>query len=150
MDLPAIPPSLLEIHQYSGTGFQPLVDYGAWRVALLNAASLEQVVEFQRHNETDEVFVLLQGRCLLFLGEGGEQVTQIYARDMLPFHLYNVRRGAWHAHCLTPDAKVLIVENCDTSPANSPRLPLTGGQRRDIDALIRQAWGNEVPAPRHP
>lgn len=146
MEPSAIPASLLETQEYTGPGYRPLVDFGAWRVALLNADSLEQVVEFQRHNETDEVFVLLQGRCLLFLGEGGEQITQIYAQEMQPSRIYNVRRGAWHAHCLSPDAKVLIVENSNTIPANSPRLPLAAGQPAQIDALIRKAWGDEAPA----
>jgi hypothetical protein len=147
MDPAKIPPSLLEIHEYDGPGFQALVNAPNWRVALLNFTSEsipERIDEIQRHNETDEVFILLKGRCILFLGEGDDSAASFFAQDLEPFRLYNVRRGAWHTHALSADAKVLIVENQNTSPANSPRLKLTANQRNQIIALSHQIWGDEV------
>jgi len=138
-----IDPELLEVRDYAGPGYRPLVDYGAWRVALLNYIDellSERLDSMQRHDQTDEVFVLLAGRCLLFLGEGEGAVRQIFAEDMQPQKLYNVRRGAWHTHTLSRDACVLIVENCDTTNANSPRVPLSEAQRRQIVELTRQLW----------
>ena len=138
-----IDPALLEVRDYAGPGYRPLVDYGAWRVALLNFIDEllpERLDTMQRHDETDEVFVLLSGRCLLFLGEGKEAVRQIEAEDMQPLKLYNVRRGAWHTHTLSRDACVLIVENRDTTDANSPRVPLGEAQRRQIVELTRRLW----------
>jgi len=38
----------------------------------------------QRHNETDEVFFFLEGRCILFIGKGKETITSITAVDMVP------------------------------------------------------------------
>ena len=76
----------------------------------------------QRHNETDEVFVLLEGRCILFIGKGKETITSITAVDMVPRKLYNVRRGVWHSHTLNNEASVLIVENSDTTVKNSPKM----------------------------
>lgn len=147
-----IPPSLLEIHEYEGPGFQALVNFPNWRVALLNFTTElipERIDEIQRHNETDEVFILLKGRCILFLGEGDDPATSFFAQDLEPFHLYNVRRGAWHTHALSVDAKVLIVENQNTSPANSPRVKLTADQRNQIIGLCHQLWGDEVFDPIH-
>lgn len=135
------PSSLLETYDHSGHGYQPLIDSGEWRVARLNFTPGEQVLEFQRHDETDEVFVLLQGRCILLLGEGAEQVTRIYAQEMQPFRLYNVRRGTWHARVLSADAKVLIVENRDTTAANSPKIPLNLSQQEEVASIVRQIWG---------
>src|SRR5204862_4243063 len=100
---------LVEISEYKGIGYQPLVDYGAWRVAILNyhpELLPENIDNMQRHDETDEVFVLLAGQCTLFLGEGGDAITGIVAEDMQPFKLYNVKRGAWHTHTLSEDAMV--------------------------------------------
>jgi hypothetical protein len=117
-----------------------LIDYGAWRVAVLryiDELRPENVSRMERHDETDEVFVLLAGRCLMFLREGDE----IYAQDMAPLKLYNVKRGCWHAHTLTPDATVLIVENRDTSALNSSRVPLDDAQRARVIELTRQLWG---------
>ncbi|MGD9002176.1 MAG: hypothetical protein PVF04_05880, partial [Anaerolineae bacterium] len=95
--------SLLEVRQYGGEGYWPLVDYGAWRVALLRFADdmlPRNIVHFQRHDETDEVFVLLQGRCLLYIGEGREGIQSLYAEEMVPLKVYNVKRGVWHNHTL--------------------------------------------------
>ncbi|HMN00888.1 MAG TPA: hypothetical protein PKC99_17935 [Anaerolineales bacterium] len=137
------PSSLLEVHETQTAGFHPLVDSDQWRVALLNfepTLSPEHLSEFQRHNETDEVFVLLSGRCILFLGEGEDAVTQVFALDLEPFKLYNVCRRAWHTHALSADAKLLIVENRNTSRVNSPRIKITPEQREEILHLTRQAW----------
>ena len=85
---------LLEIRDYNDEGYRPVVDYGAWRVAILNFSDdllPENLLKMQRHNETDEVFVLLRGRCILFLGEGDKEITSIYAEDMSLFKIYNVK-----------------------------------------------------------
>ncbi|HRJ55753.1 MAG: hypothetical protein KPEEDBHJ_00109 [Anaerolineales bacterium] len=140
-----IPATLLEIHESHLPGFKPLVDSDDWRVALLNfepALTPQRLSEFQRHNETDEVFVLLSGRCILFLGEGEDAVTQVFALDLEPFKLYNVCRRAWHAHALSENAKLLIVENRNTSRANSPRTKMTPEQHAEILSLTRQIWGD--------
>ncbi len=134
---------LLEISAFDGVGYLPLVDYGAWRVAMLryepNLAA-GAICTMQRHDETDEVFVLLAGRCILFLGAGDGEVTTIEAADMEPLKLYNVKRGAWHTHTLSEDASVLIIENRDTTEANSPVSELTTAQRAELVALTGQLW----------
>jgi len=140
----SIPETLLEIREYNGEGYRPLIDYGAWRVAVLrpiDELSPQNLDKMQRHDETDEVFVLLAGRCILFLGEGDEHVSTIYAQDMQPLKLYNVKRGGWHTHTLSNDAAVLIVENRDTVASNSPQVPLDARQREHIMELTRQLWG---------
>ncbi len=136
-------PTLLEISTYTGEGYRPLIDYGQWRVAILRYIDEllpENIGKMQRHDETDEVFVLLNGRCILFLGEGEDAVEAIHAEDMQPLKLYNVKRGAWHSHTLDEAATVLIVENCDTTLANSPEIELTADQRRQLIELTQTLW----------
>jgi hypothetical protein len=94
----------------------------------------------QRHNETDEVFVLLEGRCILFLGKGQDAITSITAVDMVPRKIYNVKRGVWHNHTLNKDASVLIVENSDTTIQNSPKKLLNDDQRRQILDITHELW----------
>lgn len=129
---------LLEVREHLGAGYQPLVDFASWRVAILNFAEdlrVENITRMQRHNETDEVFVLLKGCCILFIGEGAETVTAIHARQLQPGKLYNVRKGVWHHHTLSEDAMVLVVENRDTTYDNSPFCALTGAQQEEIRRL---------------
>lgn len=135
--------NLLEVCSHLQAGYKPLIDYANWRVAVLNFSEElrpENITALQRHNETDEVFVLLQGRCLLFLGEGDRMVTAIHGQDMLPRTLYNVKKGVWHSHTLSEDAMVLIVENRDTTYDNSPFCPLTDDQRNFLMELTSKTW----------
>jgi hypothetical protein len=136
---------LLEVRAHDKAGYLPVIDYGAWRVAILNCSEdlrAENLTAMQRHNETDEVFVLLKGRCLLFLGEGEESVTAVHAADMQPYQIYNVKKAVWHTHTLSRDAMVLIVENRDTTFGNSPFFPLTDAQRQTIMALAQEVMAD--------
>ncbi len=136
---------LIEVAQYLGEGYKPLIDYGTWRVAVLRYSSEddepELVSKMQRHNETDEVFVLVQGRCILFLGEGEASVTKIIPVDMEPLKFYNVKKSAWHTHIVSEDAAVVIVENVDTSLKNSPLLYLDQSQKKEIIKMVQELWG---------
>ena len=138
-----IPDTLLEIRTYAGGGFLPLINHGTWRVAVLRY--LDRLLPpnldtMQRHGETDEVFVLFAGRSILFIGEGNERVSEIHAQDMEPLTLYNVKKGCWHTHTLSPDATILIVENQDTSERNSARAALDSAQQEKIMRLTAHLW----------
>ncbi len=136
--------ALIEIREHNGFDYKPLVDFQTWRVALMNYTpdlTPQNITRMQKHTETDEVFVLMTGRCMLFIGEGNESVTKIHAVDMQPYKLYNVKRGVWHSHTFSEDARVLIVENRDTTDANSPFINLSESQQREIMALNKHIWG---------
>lgn len=140
-----IPENLLEIREYLDEGYRPLIDYGDWRVAILryiDELEPQNLTKMQRHDETDEVFVLLAGRCILFLGEGDQQVNQIHAQDMEPLKLYNVKKSCWHTHTLNQDAVVLIVENRDTADHNSPEVAITPEQTGQIITLTHELWAS--------
>jgi hypothetical protein len=133
-----IPESLLEVCEYTGEGYKPIVDYGAWRVAILRhtpGSAPQNIPYIERHNETDEVFVLLTGRCTLYIGEGGDTLGQIHAVQMLPLKAYNVKKATWHACWLGPEAVVLIVENRDTVRENSSYINFTDEQKRKLASL---------------
>jgi hypothetical protein len=139
-----VPEKLLEVREYKKEGYSPVVDYGAWRVAILNYNDQllpENLTAMQRHNETDEVFILLRGNCILFIGDGNQKVTDIFAENMQPFKVYNVKKSTWHTHTLTKDAMVLIVENRDTTFDNSPFCPLSDRQRQMLVNQTRELWG---------
>lgn len=137
------PGTLLEVVEHIAPGYKPVIDFETWRVALMNYTdelTAEKIDRMQKHTETDEVFVLLTGRCILFLGEGEQSVTAVHAVDMQPHKVYNVRRGAWHSHTFSLDARVLIVENRDTSDANSPFASLSADQQGQVIALTKKLW----------
>ncbi len=74
---------MLEIHEYTGEGFQPLVYFGSWRVAVLNYIEElhpAKIDTLERHPETDEVFVLTHGQGILFLVDGESQDANLFHR----------------------------------------------------------------------
>lgn len=130
--------NLLEIHEYKGEGYVSLVHFKSWRVAVLRYCDEllpQNIKKLQRHNETDEIFVLLAGSCTLFLADGADTIGEIYAQQLLPLKVYNVKKGAWHSHTLSKEATVLIIESDDTYDNNSPEQALTQVQRQKLIEL---------------
>lgn len=136
--------NLLEIHEYLGEGYKPLIDFNCWRVAVLRyLAELQpgRISYFERHNETDEVFVLLQGRAVLFMGQGDETVEEVFPQVMQHGVLYNVKRGAWHTAVLSREATILLVENRGTTSENSCYFTLRPEQSR----FLVETAAREIP-----
>jgi hypothetical protein len=143
--------NLLEICEYNGIGYKPLIDYGTWRVAVLRYIDElipDQIGQVERHNETDEVFVLMEGQAVLFLGDSksdgagsDETVTALYPQVMQPRKFYNVKRGAFHTVVLSRDATILLVENRDTAVENSTYLPLNA----DLRKILVETSAREIP-----
>ncbi|WP_018247641.1 cupin domain-containing protein [Orenia marismortui] len=135
---------LLEVKEYIDEGYKPVVDYGEWRVAILNYCDEllpQEITKMQKHDQTDEVFVLLKGKCILFIGDGDElEVREIYGQDMKPGKMYNIKQGVWHTHTLSEDAMVLIVENRDTTLENSPEIELNEKQQSKLVELTESLW----------
>jgi mannose-6-phosphate isomerase-like protein (cupin superfamily) len=132
---------LLEIKEYTGEGYKPVIDYEAWRVAILNYCEEllpENITKMQKHDESDEVFVVLKGEFTLYIGEGKDKIDNIYAQKLEPLKMYNVKKGVWHTHTLSKDAMVLIVENKNTDLSNSPEKNLTSEQRSKLINCIEQ------------
>lgn len=120
-------PTGIELSQYQGEGYRPLVAFESWRVAVLNAEPglrPERIKSMQRHDLTDEVFVLMAGECTLILSDDQAAPETLYGVKMRPGIAYNVKRGVWHTHVLAEGTSVLIIENDDTGVENSPSAPL--------------------------
>jgi hypothetical protein len=123
----------LQIRSYKGKGFQPLVIFNDWRVAILNYMDEihpENNNRMERHTKTDEVFVLAKGQAVLIVGGNYAQVDMIFPQVMEVGKLYNVRVNTWHTILLSRDASVLIVEELDTGEQNSEYL--------DLPAILHQ------------
>ena len=127
---------MLEIYDWAGEGFAPLVFTESWQAALLNWEPLfdrKNLNEIERHNETDEVFVLLRGRALLFTrpDDGALRAVEMQAGT-----IYNVPAGVWHNLVATRDVSFLIVENRDTHLHDTEIRPITAAELAQLDAQL--------------
>ncbi len=110
----------LEVLNYDGKGYFSHFSFEEWKIAYLNHAPMftpEGITYLERHNKTDEVFILLEGEATLLMGENAQEIR------MEKFVSYIVKKSAWHNIMVSEDAKVLIVENKDTGKHNSEYLP---------------------------
>lgn len=105
----------IQIFEYDGEDYRPVMNFEQWRVAFLNYSEKQaesNVYQIERHLKTDEVFVLLQGTATLIIGEDLARVPMEYNK------VYNVPKGVWHCVFMSKDAKILIIENDNTSVEN--------------------------------
>lgn len=132
---------MLEVHHYNGIGYQPLVFSDGWQVALLNWEPLFDLAnagEIERHNQTDEVFVLWRGRAVIFVSDG----ERLQAEEMQPGVIYNVPRGVWHNLLAKRDASWIIVENRDTHLGDTELRQMNPVEWAQLRALL-PAWLEE-------
>lgn len=132
--------TLLEIREYDGEGYQPLIDFGEWRVAILrylDDLQPDRINSMERHMQTDEVFVPLRGRGMLIIGGTGQRVGEINSQKMEMGKIYNIKREAWHTVLLSRDATILLVENRDTGKHNTEYTALSAKTLEVIQALAK-------------
>ena len=106
----------IDIKDFCGEGYAPLVAYNGWRVAMVNYCERlreENIIRVERHLKTDEVFILLSGEAVLHIGK------ELKRYRLEAGKIYNVKCGEWHCITMKPGAKVAIVENDDTSNVNT-------------------------------
>ena len=129
----------IEVTDFPTTDYEPLVDYEGWRVAVLAACentTLPKIKTMQKHDLTDEVFVLIRGNCTLLNGGCDKTPGVMEALKLEPLKVYNVKKGYWHNHILDDEGVVLIVENQDTCDDNSPIYPLTEAQKAELEKMV--------------
>ncbi len=134
--------SLIEVGEYRGEGYQPLIDFGEWRVAVLrylDALQPDRIDSVERHLETDEVFVLLTGCGVLIAAGDSAQAGEVTALAMETEKAYNVKRCVWHSILLSREACVLLVENRNTGEENSEYSSLSDEQRKQILEIARRS-----------
>lgn len=104
----------MEMITYQGEGFQVLKEFEGWKIGYLRYNDrFSKFDQFERHLETDEVFVLLEGNATLYTDE--EECA------MVPNALYNIPKGVWHHIVVSEDATVLVVENSNTTKENTEK-----------------------------
>lgn len=136
----------LDIIDNGGEDYIRLVNNAKWTLATLNWAPRfeeKNITDVERHNLTDETFVLLQGKATLLIGEKAERV------EMEPLKYYNIRAGIWHNIFVSRDARVLVAENANTSKDNSDYLCLKTGKvfqkRPAFEEVLPDTYLLEVP-----
>ncbi|MEF3108424.1 hypothetical protein QFI91_04825 [Raoultella sp. WB_B2P2-3] len=133
------------IGQYDGTGLQCMVESAGWFVGIKNwkpENDIQHITMLERHLLTDEVFILLDGKCtLLLLDENETTNPRVHSVPMEPYKVYCIPKGAWHNTITWPGVKLALIENRDTSAENSEFMPLSGAMREQMIAALASPVG---------
>ena len=126
-------------YEYEGKGLTRVFENEKWMVGIKNwkpENDISGIDCLERHNETDELFILLNGRCtLLFANETADGLV-IGKVDMEPMKVYDIPPSLWHNTVTKADTKLALIEDSATGSANSDVLKLTEDQIKYIRALL--------------
>ena len=117
--------------------FKPVIVTGEWRVAVLRQCDKVYphcIQEVERHNETDEVFILTMGKADLIIVEEKNGQFIPFVNPMELNVAYNVKRSVWHHAVLSADAHIFLFEKADTTRENSDYMTLDAG----VQEIIRE------------
>ena len=104
----------MEIFEFNEQGFKVLMQFEGWKIGMLRYCERFSAHNGdERHLETDEAFVLLEGSAVLY-EEEKEYVME-------KCKVYNIKKGMWHHIVVSPDAYVMVIENSNTSAENTER-----------------------------
>jgi mannose-6-phosphate isomerase-like protein (cupin superfamily) len=99
-----------------------------WTVGIKNWKQANDIAHIncvERHNQTDELFVLVAGTCTLIQAtESGERLD-IQAVKMEKGKVYNIPQGLWHNTVTREDTKLILIEDSSTGSENSDVRDLT-------------------------
>ena len=105
------------------SGFDAVITEKGFKCAYIThsaAYSFGAVTEMKRHNETEEVFVLLSGAAVMLTLEDGVFTETPLARGEATV----VSKGTYHYLGVTEDASVFVTERDDTGKDNTDVLAL--------------------------
>lgn len=127
-------------YSFEGEGLNRVYENENWMVGIKNwkpANDITGIDCLERHNKTDEFFILLAGRCTLLFANEVNGKLEIGAVEMQSGKVYNIPATLWHNTVTCKDTKMVLVERPDTSMDNSEILPLSAEQLATVKSLVK-------------
>ena len=125
---------------YEGEGLTRVFENEKWTVGIKNWKPMNDIANInnlERHNGTDELFILLKGRCTLLFANETADGLDIQAVEMEPLKVYNIPRTLWHNTVTQKDTKLALIEDSSTGSANSDVIDLTEAQIARVRELVK-------------
>jgi len=119
-------------YDFGAEGLKRVYENEKWMVGIKNwkpANDIANVDCLERHNGTDELFILLAGSCVLLYAEEAAGVLDIKALRMEGGKVYCIPRTLWHNTVTSKDVKLILVEDSSTGPSNSDVVQLGEAER---------------------
>lgn len=131
----------IQRYEYEGEGLIRVYDNKKWTVGIKNWKNFNDIVSInclERHNKTDELFVLLNGRCLIIFANEIDGELIIGVEEMKPMQVYNIPQTLWHNTVMKKDTKLLLIEDSSTSIDNTDIINLNAIQIAKIKEFAKK------------
>ena len=125
-------------YEFNGEGMQRVFENEKWTVGIKNWKPANDVTGIdclERHNKTDELFVLVEGSCTLVYANETEGGLEFGAVKMEKDKVYNIPATLWHNTITCKDTKMILIEDSNTAMENSDILNLTEAQIAEMRSL---------------
>lgn len=117
-----------EIFSHEAEGIQCVFDNRKWVVCIKNWKpnnDVEQIQYLEIHHETDEQFILVEGKALLLAASRNESGFDIQVIPMERGKVYNVPQDTWFNTITQKDTKLVYVQDAGTTGENSEYQDMT-------------------------
>ena len=128
--------------RHDGEGLARAYENGAWMAGLKNykpANDADLFTEIERHRESDELFLLLEGSCVLLSALEDNGCLRFEALAMERGVLYVIPSLLWHTTITRPGARLALVEAPSTGAANSDVRALSAAELESARKVIASA-----------
>lgn len=125
-------------YEFTGEGMHRVFENEKWTVGIKNWKPANDVTGIdclERHNQTDELFVLVEGACTLVYANETEDGLVFDAVKMEKDKVYNIPATLWHNTITQKDTKMILIEDSNTSMENSDILNLDAAQIEKVRSL---------------
>jgi len=132
---------LIEEYRYGGAGYKPCLITKNWQAALLNYTGeqgYKRMDNMEKHTETDEVFVLLEGHAILIAADKEDDKITFEAKALQKGIIYNIPQGVWHNIAMGEDARILIFEDAGTHLNDCTHSCLSDEQQKELYSILEQ------------
>lgn len=126
-------------YEFSGEGMKRVFENEKWTVGIKNwkpANDITGIDCLERHNQTDELFVLISGSCTLVYANETPSGLTLECVNMEPKKVYNIPATLWHNTITEKETKMILIEDSNTSMENSDIYPLDADQIAVIKKMI--------------
>ncbi|MGI6110906.1 MAG: cupin [Bilifractor sp.] len=127
-------------YEFTGAGMQRVYENEKWTVGIKNwkpANDITGITNIERHNKTDELFVLVEGHCTLIYAEEKGDDLEFHAVKMEKGKLYVIPQSLWHNTITEKDTKMFLIEDVSTGNDNSDVRDLTPEQIKTVQELAK-------------
>lgn len=133
----------LETYYTADAGYHPFLISDGWQVAQLNADNNQLVENIERldvHYQTDEAFILTEGKAVLITADIIEKKPHYKLALMQPGVTYNVLVNTWHNIAMLAGAEVIIVEKDNTHLGDFEFFDLSSAQKEELVNKVNEIF----------